>query len=154
MSSKIFTIGYGNRSIQAFIQLIKKYDIEIVIDVRTNPFSRYSPDYRISKFELHLINNDINYLFLGKELGGKPIDQSCYSNGIVDYKKIQNKDFFIEGIEQVIAFEKSGYRIALMCAEASPLDCHRKILIGDFLNEKGFEVSHIDKDGSILNQVF
>ena len=154
MSSKIFTIGYGNRSIQAFIQVVKKYEIEIVIDVRTNPFSRYNPDYRLSKFELHLINNDVAYLFLGKELGGKPADQSCYSKGEVDYKKIQNKDFFIEGIEQVIALERGGYRIALMCAEASPLDCHRKALIGDFLNEEGFEVSHIDKDGSILNQLF
>lgn len=154
MSSKIFTIGYGNRNIQTFTHLLKKYEIEILIDIRTNPFSRYNPDYRIQKFEVHLINNDVRYLFLGKELGGKPVDQSCYNDGKVDYHKIQQKDFFVEGIEQVIALNRGGFRVALMCAEQSPLSCHRKYLVGDYLQERGFEIVHIDKDGGILNELF
>lgn len=154
MSSKIFTIGYGNRGIETFIQLLKKYEIEILIDIRTNPFSRYNPDYRISKLELHLINNNVRYLFLGKELGGKPVDQSCYTNGEVDYQKIQSKDFFAEGIDQVIALEKAGFKIALMCAEQSPLKCHRKELVGIHLEAFGYNVSHIDKDGALLNELF
>jgi len=154
MGSKIFTIGYGNRSIQTFIQLLKKYEIEILIDIRTSPYSRFNPEYRIQKFEVHLINNEIRYLFLGKELGGKPIDLSCYTDGQVDYAKIQNKQFFLDGIDEVVALNSTGFRVALMCAEQSPLDCHRKWLVGDFLENKGLVVNHIDKNGEILNILF
>lgn len=154
MSSKIFTIGYGNRPIQAFIQLLKKYEIEILIDIRTNPFSRFNPNYRIQQFEVHLINNEIRYLFLGKELGGKPADLSCYSSGNADYAKIVSKQFFLDGIDQVLALNSAGFRVALMCAEQSPMDCHRKMLVGDYLESKGFVVTHIDKNGDILNTLF
>lgn len=154
MSSKIFTIGYGNRSIQAFIQLLHKYEIEILIDVRTNPFSRFNPDFRHQKLELHLINNNIRYLFLGYELGGKPSDIDCYTDGVVDYEKIKSKAFFASGVEEVMKISRSGRKLAIMCSEQSPLQCHRKVLIGNYLASLGFEVIHIDKDGTILNQLF
>lgn len=154
MATSIYTIGYGNRPISNFIHLLEKFEIEILIDVRTNPFSRFNPEFSAKKLELHLINHDIKYLFLGIELGGKPSDLNCYTNGEVDYQKIQLKDFFIEGIEQVINLNQEGFKIALMCAEQSPLHCHRKALIGDYLKSKDFDVLHIDKDGSILNELF
>jgi len=154
MSSKIFTIGYGNRSIQAFLQLLHKYEIEILIDVRTNPFSRFNPDFRSKKLELHLINNNIGYLFLGYELGGKPLDVDCYTNEEVDYEKIKFKPFFADGIKEVMKINRSGRKLALMCSEQSPLQCHRKLLIGEYLSDLGFEVLHIDKDGTILNELF
>ena len=154
MSAKIHTIGYGNRPVQSFIQLLKKYEIEILIDIRSSPFSRFNPDYRIQNLEVHLVNNEIRYLFLGKELGGKPTDLTCYTNGQVDYAKIMMKQLFHDGIEEVISLRKSGFRIALMCAEQSPMDCHRKWLVGDYLEDKGFQMTHIDKNGEILNVLF
>ncbi|MGH2666189.1 DUF488 family protein [Flavobacterium sp.] len=154
MSSEIYTIGYGNRSIQVFIQLLQKYEIQILIDVRTNPFSRFNPDFRSKKLELHLINHNIRYLFLGYELGGKPSDLDCYTNYEVDYQKIQSKVFFTIGIEEVININHEGLKTALMCSEQSPLYCHRKALIGDYLQANGFDVRHIDKDGTILNELF
>jgi uncharacterized protein (DUF488 family) len=154
MTYSIYTIGYGNRSIEAFIQLLQKYEIQILIDVRTNPFSRFNPEFRSKKLELHLINNGICYLFLGCELGGKPSDLDCYTNDEVDYQKIQSKDFFANGITEVMNINREGLKIALMCAEQSPVHCHRKVLIGDYLKTKGFNVIHIDKDGSILNELF
>ncbi|WP_412464921.1 DUF488 domain-containing protein [Flavobacterium mekongense] len=154
MSSKIFTIGYGNRNIQAFIKLLQKYEIEILIDVRTNPFSRYNPDFSSKKLELHLINNDIRYLFLGHELGGKPTDLSCYTNNVLDYEKIKSKSFFGNGIEEVIQISKSGLKSAIMCAELSPSLCHRKSIIGLHLKLLGFNVQHIDRDGAILTELF
>jgi uncharacterized protein (DUF488 family) len=154
MSSTIFTIGYGNRSIQTFIHLLKKYEIEILIDIRTSPFSRFNPDYRIQKFEVHLIKNEIRYLFLGKELGGKPTDLSCYINQQIDYDSIKTKQFFRDGIEEVKALYAAGFRVAMMCAEQSPLDCHRKWLVGDYLESTGLPVCHIDKTGDILNSLF
>lgn len=154
MSSEIYTIGYGNRSIQAFIQLLQKYEIKILIDVRTNPFSRFNPDFRSNKLELHLINHNIRYLFLGYELGGKPSNMDCYTNDEVDYQKIQSKIFFTDGINEVMNINQEGLKIALMCAEQSPLCCHRKLLIGDYLQGKNFDIRHIDKDGTILNELF
>jgi uncharacterized protein (DUF488 family) len=154
MSSKIYTIGYGNRPIQSFIQLLKKYEIEILIDIRTSPFSRFNPDYRIQKLEVHLLNNEIRYLFLGKELGGKPADLSCYINDHVDYEQIKTKQFFSDGIDEVCSLNAAGFRVALMCAEQSPLDCHRKWLVGDYLENSGYIVKHIDKNGEILNTLF
>lgn len=155
MISELYTIGYGNRSIQTFIQLLKKYEIDILVDVRTNPFSRYNPDFRINKLELHLVNNNIRYLFLGYELGGKPLDLDCYTNNEVDYQKIKNKDFFSSGIDVLIGLTKDGLKTAIMCAEQSPVNCHRKSLIGDYLKlNHNYNVVHIDKDGSIFNQLF
>lgn len=154
MGSEIYTIGYGNRSIQTFVQLLQKYEIQILIDVRTNPFSRFNPDFRSKKLELHLINHNIGYLFLGYELGGKPSDLDCYTNNEVDYQKIQSKTFFADGIEEVMNISQGGLKIALMCSEQSPLHCHRKVLIGDYLQAKNFDIRHIDKDGTILNELF
>lgn len=154
MSSKIYTIGYGNRNIQTFIQLLKRYQIDILIDVRTLPQSRFRPDYNTKALELHLVNNKIKYFFLGKELGGRPSDATCYTDGEVDYLKVQTKLFFIQGIQEVINLNNERYTAALMCAEQSPLQCHRKAMIGDYLQEQGYEILHIDKDGSILNELF
>jgi len=154
MSSEVYTIGYGNRSIQTFIQLLQKYEIHILIDVRTNPFSRFNPDFRSKKLELHLINHNIRYLYLGYELGGKPSDLDCYTNNEVDYQKMQSKVFFLDGIKEVMNINQEGLKIALMCAEQSPLGCHRKVLIGDYLQAKNFDIRHIDKDGTILNELF
>lgn len=154
MSPKIFTIGYGNRSIQSFIQLLKKFEIDLLIDVRTTPQSRYQPDYNSKSLELHLIHHQLRYLFLGKELGGKPKDPSCYTDGKVDYDKITSKLFFLKGIEELKNLNNEGLTIALMCAEQSPAHCHRKLLIGDYLQERGYEILHIEKDGTILNELF
>ena len=154
MSPQIYTIGYGNRSIQTFIQLLKKYQIDILIDVRSVPQSRFLPDYNSKRLELHLINHHLKYLFLGKELGGRPADPSCYTDGNVDYDKIASKLFFLKGIAEVEGRYDEGLTIALMCAEQSPVHCHRKLLIGHYLQAKGYEMVHIDKDGRILNELF
>lgn len=154
MSPKIYTIGYGNRSIHTFIQLLTKYQINILIDVRTTPFSRYQPDFRNRNLELHLINSSIRYLYLGSELGGKPSDPSCYTNGAIDYTKVSSKLFFLKGIEEIRTLNSEGFTIAVMCAEQSPARCHRKLLIGEYLEEQGYEILHVDKDGSILSELF
>lgn len=154
MSTKIYSIGYGNRSIQAFIQLLKKFEIDLLVDVRTTPQSRYQPDYNSKSLELHLIHHQLRYLFLGKELGGKPNDPSCYTDGAVDYDKVASKLFFIRGIEEIKTLNAEGYTVAVMCAEQSPSHCHRKLLIGDHFEKQGYEILHIDKDGTILNELF
>lgn len=154
MSPDIYTIGYGNRRIEDFLSILKKYNVDLLIDIRTRPFSRFNPDFRAKKLELHLINNDIRYLFLGRELGGKPTDPDCYTKDEVDYLRVQEKGFFREGIQEVLHLHKKGCTVALMCAELSPNHCHRKALVGDYLEKRNFPVRHIDKIGSIQNELF
>ncbi len=154
MSPDIYTIGYGNRRIEDFLSILKKFDVDLLIDIRTRPFSRFNPDYRAKKLELHLINNGIRYLFLGQELGGKPADPDCYTMEEVDYLKVQKKDFFKKGIEEVLNLQKEGFTVALMCAELSPNHCHRKALVGEYLEKRNYPVKHIDKAGSIQNELF
>ncbi|MVZ24907.1 DUF488 family protein, partial [Escherichia coli] len=98
--------------------------------------------------------HNIRYLFLGYELGGKPSNLDCYTNNQLDCQKTQSKKFFKDGIKEVMKINKEGFKIALMCAEQSPLCCHRKLLIGDYLHAENFDIRHIDKDGTILNELF
>ncbi|GAB7264629.1 hypothetical protein DZJ_11790 [Dickeya ananatis] len=98
----IFSIGHGGRNIDDFIFLLKKYNIEYVIDVRSKPRSRFYPHFNKDTLMQHLKNAHIKYVFMGESLGGIPLDKTCYdSDGKVDYEKIKNKDFFLKGIERI-----------------------------------------------------
>ena len=76
----------------------------------------------------HLRRAGIAYVFLGKELGARSEDPSCYVNGKVQYELPAETDLFRQGVDRVrIGMHK--YRLVLMCAEKDPLDCHRTILV-------------------------
>jgi len=88
----------------------------------------------------------IAYSFLGKELGGRPADKTCYENGRVQYKRIAATKIFRSGLDRVLAGVQS-YRIALMCAEREPLECHRTLLVAPELEKAGITVLHVHADG-------
>ncbi|AGC75971.1 uncharacterized protein DUF488 [Nonlabens dokdonensis] len=153
MHPEIFTIGYGNQRIEDIIFKLKRFGVTLLVDVRTTPFSRFNPNFRKVKLELHLMNNDIKYLFLGNELGGRPNDVSCYTDNVVDYDKVIRTEIFQEGINAVKELS-TDFNIVLLCAELNPNSCHRKAMIGDYLELMGYRVKHILKDGTILNELF
>src|SRR5690349_4834154 len=97
----IYTIGYGNRSIDDFIDLLLRYHIEYVIDVRSQPYSRYSPDFSKKTLEQYLQQQTIHYVFMGDLLGGRPADETCYVDGKVDYSRVCTKAFYQQGIQRV-----------------------------------------------------
>lgn len=149
----IYTIGHSARKITDFIGLLKQYEIEVLVDVRTYPYSRYHTQYRQPALESSLDAVDINYLFLGEELGGRPKDQSLYVNGRVNYTAVKQTPIFKAGIEQVEMLARQGVRLALMCSEADQNHCHRKhMLTGEFVRD-GFEVMHINMYGNLENEV-
>src|ERR1700692_4202888 len=85
----IYTIGYGNRSIEEFIQLLQAYNIQYLVDIRSQPYSRFSPDFSQKALQQHLKQHNIGYIFMGKELGGRPKDSSAYKeDGKIDYEKL------------------------------------------------------------------
>jgi uncharacterized protein (DUF488 family) len=148
----IYTIGYGNRSIQEFLDLLLRYHIEYVIDVRSQPYSRYSPDFSKKALEQHLQQQGIRYIFMGDTLGGRPEDETCYIDGRVDYSIVCTKAFYQQGIQRLRTAWEKQLGVALLCAEIKPQECHRSKLIGNTLFEQQIAVAHIDENGECKTQ--
>ena len=147
----IWTIGHSNHSVLRFIDLLQGAGIERVGDVRSVPFSRRNPQFSQKALTASLKDAGIEYWFLGDALGARPKDERCYENGKVSYARIAATAAFGVAIEALIERSDST-RIALMCAEKEPLDCHRTILVGRALAQRGVDLHHIHADGSIESQ--
>lgn len=148
----IYTIGYGNRSIEAFIRLLRQYEIQFLIDVRSRPYSRFNAKFSKDALERQLKEASIRYVFMGDTLGGRPNDSTCYQDGNVAYAKVREKPFFQSGIERIHTAWEKQLRVALMCSEIKPQECHRSKLIGRTLTEQGIDVRHIDEAGLLKTQ--
>lgn len=147
----VFTIGHSNRSIEDFLALVKRHNIEYLVDVRSAPFSKFSPQFNQDNLKLALIQAARKYLFLGRELGGKPQESQFYDDeGYVLYWKIAESELFRRAIDRL----RNGielYKVALLCGEEDPTQCHRRLLIGRVLKQHAVEVLHIRGDGSVQN---
>ena len=130
--------------------LLRKANVTAIADVRSSPYSRHSPHFNREELREELRLDGISYVFLGKELGGRPKERRFYCEGVADYEKMAKAPEFSKGLDRVIAGAKK-YRIALMCSERDPLDCHRCLLVGRALEERGVRVGHILDDGSTLS---
>lgn len=112
------------------------------------PFSRFTPHFNQRSLERGLAQQGIKYVFLGKELGARSTDMSCYLDGKVQYAMLAATKEFASGIERLLRGANSEM-IAIMCSEGEPLDCHRTILVSRMLVESGATVDHIHGNGSI-----
>jgi uncharacterized protein (DUF488 family) len=139
----IFSIGHGNKSIETFIEELKSFNIEFVFDVRSKPFSKFHSHFNKALLEIHLIDNSIGYEFLGEYLGGLPDDISCYVSGKVNYDLVKTKPYFRAGIDLLVEANNEDMRIAIMCSESKPEECHRSKLIGEELLKYGVSLKHI-----------
>ena len=144
----VVTIGHSTHSLEAFLALLQKHGVTAIADVRSAPFSRFNPQFNKDAFERSLKAVGIKYVFLGRELGARSDDPSCYENGRVQYGRLARTELFCSGIERVIRGAQEQ-RIALMCAEKEPLECHRTLLVARGLDEQGIAVAHILSDGRL-----
>ena len=142
------TIGHSNHPLDVFVNLLLTHDVTAVADVRSAPYSRYNPQFNRESLEKALKTNGIEYIFLGRELGARSDDHSCYENGRIQYARLARTDLFRGGIERVISSTRD-YRVALMCAEREPLECHRTLLVACVLAERGVVIEHILSDGRL-----
>lgn len=149
--STLYTVGHSNHSIEKFIGLLTANGITAVADVRSQPFSRRHPQFNKERLAATLSQRGIAYVFLGKELGARSDDPSCYENGKVQYARLAATPLFKSGIERVLAGAEK-FRIALMCAEKEPLDCHRTLLVSRALESAGARIEHILADASVEPQ--
>ena len=149
----IYTIGHGARKAEDFLELLKRYGIHYLIDVRSQPYSRYHPQFSQNNLKAFLEENDIRYVFMGDTLGGRPKDPGCYDeDGKINYNKVKTKDFFLEGIDRLKTAYKKDLDIAIMCSERDPAQCHRYHLIAAVLDAGLIDVLHIDQHGMLKAQ--
>jgi uncharacterized protein (DUF488 family) len=149
----IYTIGYGTRSLDNFIDLLKHNQIAFLIDVRSKPRSKFKPEFSKDPLEQRINLEGIKYVYMGDLLGGQPDLPSVYmEDGKIDYDKLKEKDFFLRGIHRLQDVWNQQLSVALMCSEGKPEMCHRSKLIGEMLTELGIEVMHIDEKGELVSQ--
>lgn len=144
----VFTIGHSTHPIEVFIQLLREHQIEALVDVRSSPFSRFNPQFNKPNLERSLREQGIKYVFLGLELGARSDDPSCYERGRVIYERLASTKLFRSGLERVLCGAED-YRVALMCAEKDPLECHRTLLVARTLDDRDVNIVHILADGRI-----
>jgi uncharacterized protein (DUF488 family) len=128
--------------------LLRQHKIEALADVRSAPFSRFNPQFNRGILEHFLKTNGIRYAFLGRELGARTADRSCYEDGRVSYERLARTPLFQSGLDRVQQGAR-GFRIALMCSEKEPLECHRTLLVAKELAARGEPIQHIHADGRL-----
>jgi uncharacterized protein (DUF488 family) len=147
----VLTIGHSALSYEDFVSLLRNAGATAVADVRSAPYSGHFPHFNGESLRDKLRNDNIAYVFLGKELGGRPKDRKLFHDGVADYERMAMAAAFKEGLDRVVG-GASRRRIALMCSEHDPLDCHRCLLIGRMLAERNVSVNHILADGRQVSQ--
>lgn len=145
---QVFSIGHSNHSIEMFIDLLNLHGITAIADVRSAPYSRFNPQFNKDELARSLKTARIQYVFLGHELGARSDDPACYEKGRVRYSLLAQTTLFKCGIDRVVLGAQQ-YRVALMCAEREPLECHRTLLVSRALVEEGLSVMHIHADGGL-----
>lgn len=149
----IYSIGHGNRSINDFIALLNQYDIKYLIDVRSRPYSKFNPDFNKEALERVLTQKFIKYLFMGDKIGGLPDDLACRTDDKIDYDKCKHNSNYMEGINRLVTAYEKNLKVAMMCSESKPQECHRSKLLGEMLRDRRIEVQHIDETGLIIPQL-
>ncbi len=148
MNKSIYTIGHSNHSIEKFISLLRNHEVTAMADVRSQPYSRHYPQYSQTALKETLNQNGIFYVFLGKELGARSENPKCYHQGKVQFDLLAKEPQFFQGLER-LKHGMQKHRIAIMCAEKDPLNCHRAILVSRRIHEGGIQVEHIHADGRL-----
>lgn len=148
----VYTVGYGGRSIEAFVGVLLANQIGWLVDVRSAPYSRFKPEFSKDALEEELVRRGLRYVFMGDQLGGRPDDPTCYVDGKVDYQRVKEREAYQAGIERVQRALARGVRFAIMCSEGKPEQCHRSKLIGETLTAQGVAVLHIDENDALVSQ--
>ena len=148
-SNTIYTVGHSNHPLGVFLALLRRHRVEVLIDTRSSPFSRYAPQFNRETLKAAILDAGLKYGFYGRELGGRPENQAFYdAEGHADYAQIAGSQLFQAGLARLVA-GSANHRTALLCSEENPSVCHRRLLISRVLFEAGLSVTHIRGDGRL-----
>lgn len=145
MKPVVYTVGHSNHEAEAFVALLRRHQIELVIDVRSSPYSRYVPQANRETLARTLEAAGIAYRWMGDRLGGKP-------DGVVaDYDELRASPAFQQGVVELLGLA-AKQRTTIMCAEGDHRQCHRHKLITPALLDRDARVLHIQPDGSLIDE--
>jgi uncharacterized protein (DUF488 family) len=154
MSSRlaVWTVGHSNHEIEDFARLVLREQIEFLVDVRSYPYSRYAPHYNRDELETAMASRGVRYVFMGEQLGGRPAHDAHYdAEGHALYGPMSEEAMFKVAVERLLSGARD-HRIALVCSEGDPDACHRRLLVGKVLCDRGVELRHILPDGTIRTE--
>lgn len=146
----VLTVGHSNHEIHVFLGLLIAHSVHQVVDVRSQPYSRYVPHFNREQLQQALDEVRIDYIFAGREFGARSPDPEAYDDeGRVRYEVLRSTHGFERRILEVVTTSRAGRRQAILCTEADPADCHRAVLVAQSLHESGAVVEHLHSDGRI-----
>lgn len=148
MKHSVFTIGYSRRPRESFLLLLSRHGVGALVDIRSVPQSRFRPEFSRKALAIACAEAGIAYRFLGDALGGRPQNTSCYHDGKLSYTRLAAEPFFRQGLAHVDTAAAHA-TLALMCAEADPVDCHRAILVARHLKPFALDIRHIGPDDKV-----
>jgi uncharacterized protein (DUF488 family) len=148
----VWTIGHSNQSLEAFFGLLDQQRLEVVVDVRSSPYCGYATQFNRGPLQAALQNRGTKYLYLGDVLGGRPEAAEFYDDQQhVRYDLLARSAGFQQGIQRLMS-GIAAYRVALLCGEEDPMECHRRLLLGRVLANRGVCVLHIRGDGRVQSE--
>jgi len=148
---EVLTIGHSSHPMEHFLALLHEAGVTAVADVRSAPHSRHVPQFNHDALKAALRDAGVAHVYLGTALGGRPENKAQYRDGVADYETIAATGTFQAGLRRVMD-GAAVHRIALVCTEQFPQDCHRCLLVGRALAARGMRVRHILPDGATVTQ--
>ncbi len=139
-----YTVGHSNVTFEKFLELVKTVDIDLLVDVRTIPYSKYVPQFNREPLNLKMNGEGIGYTYLGDKIGGKPSELEYQQNGKISYELLGRSLKFQEGILLLLKIARP--KTVIMCSEENPYLCHRHLLIGKYLLDMKCKVIHVRSD--------
>lgn len=153
MDKILLSIGHSQHAVDFFIRLLREHNVNYILDVRSTPYSQFAAEYNRENIKAVLKKNNVAYTFMGNYFGARPSDNSLYSpNGYLDFEKVVNCLNFKKAFTSVEKGVEQGYRIAFMCTEKDPIECHRAILVTNAFYKAGYSIEHIMPDSTIQTQ--
>ena len=154
MLKTLYTIGYSGFSIDDFVNILKKYGVNALIDVRSNPFSSYFSAYNKEQLEKKLNSQHIYYRNYPKEFGARQKERHFYtSDGYLDFELFTASSAYNQGYLEIEDGLKRDYVFVFMCSEKDPIDCHRAIMISKTFKDNGYSILHLLPDKNPISQV-
>jgi uncharacterized protein (DUF488 family) len=148
--AELYTVGHSNHAIEHFLALLRRHGVETVADVRSRPYSRFVPHFGKERLALFLEAQGLGYLFLGQELGGKPPIGEANAPALTYQVRVAQPEFR-QGVDRLLRAVGTN-RVALLCRERDPLECHRFHLICRYLRPQGLDIRHILPTGEAERQ--
>jgi len=157
----LYTIGHSNHESSALLALLRQHGVELLVDVRSSPYSRYVPQANRETLARALEIAGIAYRWLGDRLGGKPSTAPSTTlraglrpgpdGEVVDYDELRASPAFQQGIANLLTLA-AGRRTVIMCSEGDHRQCHRHKLITPALLDRDAHILHIQPDGSLVDE--